>query len=307
MNTRHEREGDTGDEANASEAAAAALAAPERVVADPAPTPDYPRYRVEPGSEVDLGAPDPDASEHFIDKAGVREALKAQRDRIADLQARLYGERRRGLLIVLQATDTGGKDGTIKGVFRGVNPQGCRVHAFKKPGDDEIAQDFLWRYHRHTPPRGMIAIFNRSHYEDVLVVRVRKLMPEEVWRERYRMINEWEHMLCLNDTAIVKFFLHISKGEQKRRLQARLDVPDKRWKFSESDLKERALWDEYQAAYEEAIARCATPYAPWYVVPSNKKWYRNLVIARTIADTLEAMDPRYLPAPKGLGKVKIPD
>jgi len=286
---------------------AAALARPETLVADPAPTPDYPRYRVEPGQKVDLGGLDPDASEHFVDKAGVREDLKAQRDRIAELQARLYGEAKRSLLVVLQATDTGGKDGTIKGVFRGVNPQGCRVHAFKKPGDEAVAQDFLWRYHRWTPPRGMIALFNRSHYEDVLVVRVRKLMPEDVWRERYRMINEWEHMLSLNDTTIVKFFLHISKDEQKRRLQSRLDDPEKRWKFSRSDLKERALWDAYQLAYQEAITRCSTAYAPWYVVPSNKKWYRNLVIARTIADTLQAMDPQYPPAGKGLGKVRITD
>jgi len=250
---------------------------------------------------------DPDASEHYTSKESVREELKAQRDRIADLQARLYGEQKRSLLIVLQATDTGGKDGTIKGVFRGVNPQGCDVHAFKKPGDDDIAQDFLWRYHTKTPPRGMIAIFNRSHYEDVLVVRVRKLMPEEVWRERYRMINEWEHMLCLNDTTIIKFFLHISKDEQKRRLQSRLDDPQKHWKFSENDLKERRRWDDYQRAYEDAMSMCSTPYAPWYVVPANRKWYRNLVIARTIADTLEAMNPQFPPAPKGLGKVRIDD
>lgn len=290
-----------------TDAQAVALAEPENLVEDATPTPDYPRYRVEPGDKVDLSQRDPDASEHFNAKEEVKEELKIQRDRIAELQARLYGERKRSLLIVLQATDTGGKDGTIKGVFRGVNPQGCQVHAFKQPGDEETAQDFLWRYHRNTPPRGMIAIFNRSHYEDVLVVRVKKLMPEEVWRERFRMINEWEHMLCLNNTTIIKFFLHISKDEQKRRLQSRLDNPEKHWKFSSNDLKERKLWDAYQLAYQDAISKCSTPYAPWYVVPANKKWYRNLVIARTIADTLEAMDPQYPAAEKGLHKIKISD
>jgi PPK2 family polyphosphate:nucleotide phosphotransferase len=262
---------------------------------------------VEPGQAADLSEHDPDTSEHFRTKEDVQEELKTQRKRIAALQARLYAERERSLLIVLQATDTGGKDGTIKGVFRGVNPQGCQVHAFKQPGDEDIAHDFLWRYHQKTPERGMITIFNRSHYEDVLVVRVKKLMPEDVWRERYRMINEWEHMLCLNNTTIIKFFLHISKDEQKRRLQARLDTPEKQWKFSDNDLKERKLWDAYQIAYQDAVTKCSTPYAPWYVVPSNKKWYRNLVIARTIADTLEAMNPQYPPAEKGLDKIVIRD
>ncbi len=286
---------------------AVALTHPEEIVKDYAPTPDYPHYRVEPGDKVDLSAMDPNASEHFTSKADVSEELKVQRDRIADLQARLFGEQRRSLLIVLQATDTGGKDGTIKHVFKGVNPQGCRVHAFKQPGDEEAEQDFLWRYHRYTPPRGMITIFNRSHYEDVLVVRVKNLVPEEVWQARYRIINEWEHSLCLSNTTIIKFYLNISKDEQKRRLESRLSDPTKQWKFSSNDLKERALWDKYQTAFQDAISKCSTAYAPWYVVPSNKKWYRNLVIARTIADTLEAMDPQFPPAEKGLKKIKIPD
>lgn len=286
---------------------AVALTHPEEIVKDYAPSPDYPRYRVEPGDPVDFTEHDPDASEHFTSKEEVKEELKYQRDRIADLQARLYGEQERSLLIVLQATDTGGKDGTIKGVFKGVNPQGCRVHAFKQPGEEEASRDFLWRYHQHTPPRGMITIFNRSHYEDVLVVRVKSLQPEEVWRERYRIINEWEHSLCLSNTTILKFFLHISKDEQKRRLESRLHDTRKQWKFSPNDLKERALWDEYQIAFQDAIRKCSTAYAPWYIVPSNKKWYRNLVIARTIADTLEAMDPQFPPAKKGLKKIQIPD
>jgi PPK2 family polyphosphate:nucleotide phosphotransferase len=181
------------------------------------------------------------------------------------------------------------------------------VHAFKQPGDEEADHDFLWRYHQYTPPSGMISIFNRSHYEDVLVVRVKNLVPEEVWRERYHIINEWEHSLCLSNTTILKFFLHISKDEQKRRLEARLQNPEKQWKFSSNDLKERLLWDKYQIAYQDAITKCTTAYAPWYIVPANKKWYRNLVIARTIADTLEAMNPQYPPAEKGLKKIRIPD
>ncbi len=286
---------------------AIALTHPEEIIDDYAPSPDYPRYRIEPGDKLVLGERDPDASEHFQNKEEVKEELKHQRDRIADLQARFYGEQKRGLLIVLQATDTGGKDGTIKGVFKGVNPQGCRVQAFKQPGDEEADHDFLWRYHQHTPPRGMIMIFNRSHYEDVLVVRVKSLQPEEVWRERYRIINEWEHSLVLSNTTILKFYLHISKDEQKRRLESRLEDPNKHWKFSSNDLKEGLLWDKYQVAFQDAITECSTAYAPWYVVPSNKKWYRNLVIARAIADTLEAMDPQFPPAEKGLKKIHIPD
>ncbi|MES2461492.1 MAG: polyphosphate kinase 2 family protein [Armatimonadota bacterium] len=304
--TKKEKKADKASSESADKQAVA-LTHPEELIKDFVPTPDYPHYRVETGDRLDLSARDPDASEHFTSKEEVKEELKAQRDRIADLQARLYGEQKRSLLIVLQATDTGGKDGTIKGVFKGVNPQGCRVHAFKQPGDEEAHQDFLWRYHRQTPPQGMISIFNRSHYEDVLVVRVKELVPEEVWKERFRIINEWEHSLCLANTTILKFYLHISKDEQKRRLESRLHDPKKQWKFSSNDIKERLLWDKYQVAFEEAITRCSTSYAPWYVVPANKKWYRNLVIARTIADTLEAMNPQYPPAEKGLKRIRIPD
>ena len=210
-------------------------------------------------------------------------------------------------MIILQAMDTGGKDGTVRGVFEGVNPQGCQVWSFKAPTRQELEQDFLWRYHAKAPPRGMIAIFNRSHYEDVLIVRVRGIVPEDVWRHRYPMINEFEHLLTLNRTTILKFFLHISRDEQKRRLESRLADPAKHWKFSSEDIRERAYWDHYMAAYEDAIGNCSTAYAPWYVVPANKKWYRNLVIARTIADTLEAMAPQYPPAEAGLESVVVPD
>jgi PPK2 family polyphosphate:nucleotide phosphotransferase len=287
---------------------AAAVTRPERLVVDqPPPDPDYPRYRVEPGSRLRLAEVDPDESEHYRRKKAVADALKQQRERIADLQARLYGEKQRSLLIVLQAMDTGGKDGTIKGVFQGVNPQGCQVWSFKAPSNEEADHDFLWRYHQKVPPRGMIHIFNRSHYEDVLIVRVKGLVPEATWRPRYQAINQFEQALTLAGVTVLKFMLHISKDEQKRRLESRLADPDKRWKFSANDLKERALWDGYQRAFEDAISECTATYAPWYVIPANKKWYRNLVVARTIADTLAAMDPRYPPAESGLDKVKVPD
>ena len=287
---------------------AAAVAAPERLVADRLPPePDYPRYRVEPGTRVRLAEVDPDQSEGYKKKKHVADELAAQRDRIRDLQARLYAEGRQSLLIILQAMDTGGKDGTVRGVFEGVNPQGCQVWSFKAPTRHELEQDFLWRYHAKAPPRGMVAIFNRSHYEDVLIVRVRGVVPEDVWRHRYPMINEFEHLLTLNRTTVLKFFLHISRDEQKRRLEARLADPAKHWKFSSEDIRERAHWDAYMAAYEDAIGSCSTAHAPWYVVPANKKWYRNLVVARAIADTLEAMAPQYPPAEAGLEGVVVPD
>jgi PPK2 family polyphosphate:nucleotide phosphotransferase len=281
---------------------------PERLVVEhPPPEPDYPRWRVEPGTPTRLADIDPDESEGYQRKKDVTDELKRHRDRISDLQARLYGEHRRSLLIVLQAMDTGGKDGTIKGVFAGVNPQGCQVWSFKAPSNEEADHDFLWRYHHKVPSKGMIHIFNRSHYEDVLIVRVKDLVPESVWRPRYEAINQFEYALSMAGVTMLKFFLHISKDEQKRRLESRLQDPDKRWKFSSSDLKERAYWEDYQAAFEDAVNQCSTPHAPWYVVPANKKWYRNLVVARTIADTLEALNPRYPAAEKGLDKVEIPN
>jgi PPK2 family polyphosphate:nucleotide phosphotransferase len=281
---------------------------PETIVVDePPPKPDYPRYRVRAGEPIVLASLEPDASEHYKKKKDVKEELEYQRDRLVNLQERLYAENKRSLLIVLQAMDTGGKDGTIKHVFEGVNPQGCRVWSFKKPSDEEASHDFLWRYHQRTPQRGMITIFNRSHYEDVLIVRVKQLVPEEVWRKRYHVINEFEQMLTLNNITVIKFFLHISKDEQKRRLESRLQDPNKLWKFSSNDIKERLLWDDYQKAFEDAINNCSTAYAPWYVIPANNKWYRNLVIARTITDMLEAMNPQYPAAEQGLDKIVIPD
>jgi PPK2 family polyphosphate:nucleotide phosphotransferase len=282
--------------------------APEKIVVnEPPPKPDYPRYRVRPGQSIILANLDPNASEDYEKKKHVEQELDHQRQRLQNLQERLYAEHKRSLLIVLQAMDTGGKDGTIKHVFGGLNPQGCQVWSFKKPSDEELSHDFLWRYHQRTPQRGMISIFNRSHYEDVLIVRVKQLVPEDVWRQRYHLINQFEHMLALNNIAVIKFFLHISKDEQKRRLESRLEDPDKHWKFSSNDLKERLFWNDYQAAFEDMINNCSTAYAPWYVVPANNKWYRNLVVARTIADTLEAMNPQYPPAEIGLENVVVPD
>jgi PPK2 family polyphosphate:nucleotide phosphotransferase len=279
---------------------------PETIVVDhPPPSPNYPHYRVTPEQPIRLSDIDPDQTEHYAKKKQVAEELDVQRKRIRDLQARLYAEHKRSLLIVLQAMDTGGKDGTIRGVFEGVNPQGCQVWSFKAPSTEELDHDFLWRYHAKTPQRGMITIFNRSHYEDVLIVRVKNIVGEDVWRQRYALINEFEHMLTLANITVLKFYLHISKDEQKRRLESRLDDPRKHWKFSSADLKERALWPDYMAAFEDAINNCSTEYAPWYVIPANKKWYRNLVIARTIADTLEALNPQYPEAESGLDQIVI--
>jgi PPK2 family polyphosphate:nucleotide phosphotransferase len=280
---------------------------PEDNVSDRSLKPDYPRYRVRPGKPIVLADLNPNESNAYQSKKDAEQELEKQRQRLQELQARLFAEQKQSLLIVLQAIDTGGKDGTIKHVFQGVNPQGCQVWSFKQPSIEELNHDFLWRYHQRTPGRGMISIFNRSHYEDVLVTRVKQLVPEEIWRERYQLINEFEHMLALNHIMVLKFFLHISKDEQKRRLESRLAEPDKRWKFSVNDVKERLLWDDYQLAFQDAINSCSTEYAPWYVIPANKKWYRNLVVARTIADTLEAMNPQYPVEPPGLDNIVIPD
>lgn len=263
-------------------------------------------YRVQPNAPFALGAVDPEDTGGIASRDEGKALLAAERKRIQALQERLYAESRQSLLVILQATDTGGKDGTIKNVFRGVNPQGCRVWSFREPSAEELAHDFLWRYHQRTPAKGMITVFNRSHYEEVLVVRVKGLVPEDVWERRYDAINDFERMLTTSGTRILKFYLHISRDEQARRLQARLDDPEKHWKFSIGDLDDRKRWDDYQRAFEDAIVRCTTLEAPWHVIPANHKWYRNLVVARTIADSLEEMDPQYPPSEDNLDKVKIP-
>jgi PPK2 family polyphosphate:nucleotide phosphotransferase len=264
-------------------------------------------YKVAPGQSVILADRDPGDIGGIASKEEGKALLKVERKRIRDLQERLYAESAQSLLVVLQATDTGGKDGTIKAVFQGVNPQGVRVQSFKAPTAEELAHDFLWRIHAHTPKDGDITVFNRSHYEDVLIGRVRNLVPEATWQERYEHINNFERLVATNGTRILKFFLHISREEQKERLQSRLDEPEKHWKFHTGDLAERELWDEYQLAYEAALTRCSTDLAPWYIIPANRKWARNVIVARIIADTLEAMDPQFPPEEEGLDQVVIPD
>jgi PPK2 family polyphosphate:nucleotide phosphotransferase len=208
--------------------------------------------------------------------------------------------------VVLQGMDTSGKSGTISRVFEGVDPAGVRVQAFKAPTEAELARDFLWRVHPHVPGNGQLVIFDRSHYEDVLIGRVRGLVPAERWKARYRHIRDFEQMLVDEGTTIRKFFLHISSDEQKERLQARIDDPDKHWKFRLTDIEERKHWDAYQAAYEAAIAETSSPATPWYVVPANRKWYRDLVVCRTLIQTLEGLDLRYPPSPDDLTDVTVP-
>ena len=261
---------------------------------------------VAPGSAFDLAAVDPD-DVGGLDKDWAKDALDGERERIVALQERLYAERSRSLLLVFQAIDTGGKDGTIRAILKGVNPQGCAVASFKVPSSEELDHDFLWRYHARVPGRGMIGVFNRSHYEDVLVVRVKGLVPDGIWKSRYDRINDFERLLTESGTTVVKFFLHISKAEQKKRLEARISDPQKHWKFDPADLVERKSWDSYQQAFADALSRCSTPSAPWLVVPANHKWFRNYVIAKTVADTLEAMDPRFPEAAKGIADLTVPD
>jgi PPK2 family polyphosphate:nucleotide phosphotransferase len=264
------------------------------------------KFAPNPGEKINLRDYDPGYHGNYDKERARSETLELQ-SQMRDLQERLYAQSTQALLIVLQAMDTGGKDGAIKKVFEGINPQGVRVAAFKAPTPGELAQDFLWRIHPHTPPKGYIGIFNRSHYEDVLVVRVNKLVSKTVWQKRYEHINNFERLLSENGTRIIKFYLHISKDEQKERLQARLDNPDKYWKFSTGDLPVREQWDDYMAAYEAAITHCNTKHAPWHIVPAHHKWYRDLYIARVIVRTLESMKPTFpLPEPD-LDKVVIPD
>jgi PPK2 family polyphosphate:nucleotide phosphotransferase len=260
---------------------------------------DRTRWVVRPGTAPGLDARDPaDTSGAPGGKHATQTTFAALSDTLLDLQERLYAESARSLLVVLQAMDAGGKDGTIKHVFRGLNPQGVRVTSFKAPTPQELEHDFLWRVHQAVPGHGTIGIFNRSHYEDVLVVRVHGLVPEPVWRARYSHIADFEALLAGDGrTTVVKLFLHISREEQAERLRARLEDPAKRWKFRLGDLEERKRWDDYMAAYEEAIARTSTAEAPWYVVPADHKWYRNWAVSRIVIETLAEMDPRF-PAPE---------
>lgn len=234
------------------------------------------------------------------------ELLPALREQIERLQQRLYAEDARSVLLVLQGTDTSGKDGTIRAVLGGVTPSGTKVAAFKAPSSSELAHDFLWRVHAMCPERGQIGVFNRSHYEDVMAARVRSIIDEATWRRRFRHINEFERMLVEEGTTVVKCFLHVSKGEQRERLQARLDDPEKRWKFRRSDLEDRARWDDFQLAFEDALQETSTPWAPWHVVPADRKWQRNLMVAQLLVAALATMDPQIPAATEETEGVVIP-
>lgn len=263
-------------------------------------------YMVETGSSVDLTTWDPnDKSVYPIKKKEGIKQLDSLTLKLEELQELLYAQHKHKVLIVLQAMDTGGKDGTIRHVFEGVNPSGVRVASFKVPTNEELDHDYLWRVHKQAPGKGEIVIFNRSHYEDVLVVRVHKLVPKSVWSKRYAQINDFERMLVEEGTTILKFFLHIDKKEQKSRLQARLDTPNKQWKFSVGDLAERKLWPEYLEAYQDAISSTSSEWAPWYIVPANRKWYRNLVIANIIIQTLTNLKMDYPEPTEKLNEISI--
>lgn len=264
-------------------------------------------YRVPEGIKVDLAGWDPNDTADVEDKDTGKELLQRNRKEIRLLQEKLYAEKKQSLLVVFQATDTGGKDGCIEKVFKGVNPSGIRVRSFRAPTETELSHDFLWRIHQHTPPTGHISVFNRSHYEDVLVVRVKDLVPKSVWSHRYQQINSFEETLSASGTRILKFYLHISKDEQKERLENRLENPDKHWKFSKGDLAERAYWDDYQKAYQAMLSKTSTSQAPWYIIPANKKWFRNALVSSVILKTLREMDPQFPEPEEGLDEIVIPD
>lgn len=259
---------------------------------------------VTPGEPIRLADYDPNDTAEY-DKDSAKKVLKRNTKRLLELQEVLWAEGKHAVLIVLQGMDASGKDGTIEHVFHGVNPQGCHVTGFKVPTKEELEHDFLWRIHKAAPRRGMIGIFNRSQYEDVLVVRVENLAPEEVWSKRYEQINHFEKLLADTGTVILKFYLHISKDEQKERFEARRQDRTKMWKFSEEDVAKRRLWDDYMAAYEDAINRCSTPWAPWTIVPANRKWYRNLVVSQALVDALEGLDLQYPPPEPGIDEIEI--
>jgi len=264
------------------------------------------RWRVSPGGHVDLAKEPTNSTDGAPgDKAETAEATAELTLKLAELQTRLWAEGKRSLLLVLQAMDAGGKDGTVKHVFTGVNPAGVRVVSFKVPSELERSHDFLWRIHNEVPAKGEVGIFNRSHYEDVLIVRVNELVPETVWRPRFEAIRNFEQNLADEGTAIVKIFLHISKDEQAERFQARLDDPSKHWKFSTADLDVRKKWDDYQLAYADALEKTSTDDAPWYVIPGDRKWYRNWAVSSILVDTLDALDPQYPPPEPGLDEIKI--
>ncbi len=259
---------------------------------------------VPPGKKWKLADWDPDHTLGWQKGHKMKISLDKAIERIDKLQYLLYAEHKRALLIMLQGRDASGKDGTIRHVMTGCNPQGCHVTSFKKPSAEEASHDYLWRIHHAVPEYGDMGIFNRSVYEDVLVVRVHNLVPKEVWSRRYDQINQFEELLHKNRVRIIKFFLHISKDEQRARFQQRLDDPDRRWKIFQADFDERKLWDDYTSAYEEALTKCNGPHAPWFIIPSNKKWFRNLAVSHIVAETMEDMNMRFPPPSIDVKKLK---
>ena len=262
-------------------------------------------HQLKPGKEIKLSELATDGKQFAESRKAAEKEFEKLREELIELQTAMYAENKHKLLIVFQAMDAGGKDGTIRKVFKGVNPQGVRVSSFKAPSKEELAHDYLWRVHKVVPARGMIGVFNRSHYEDVLVVRVENIVPEKVWRKRYEQINEFEELLSESGTKILKFFLHISLDEQKERFQDRIDVPSKNWKFSMEDLEKRKKWSDYMEAYEEMLIQCTTECAPWHVIPANQKWYRNLAITKAMVGALKELDPQYPEQKDDLSNVVI--
>lgn len=261
---------------------------------------------IPPRGKVNLADYSPDYRGHW-EREAARERTAELREELSVLQNKLYADGRHAVLVVLQAMDAGGKDGTIRSIFTGVSPQGVEVTSFKVPTEEERSHDFLWRIHKRVPRKGMIGVFNRSHYEDVLVVRVNGLVAESVWRKRFDQINEFEELLAESGTTILKFFLHISKDEQKKRFEERLADPGKHWKFSLGDLEVRKRWDLYMRAYEDVLEKCNRPHAPWHIVPANSKWYRDLVVMETLVKALGALPLRFPLAEAGIETVVIPD
>lgn len=263
------------------------------------------KFLVEPGERIKLGKIDPAFCDSYDSEIVANEELARHKERISVLQRKLYGDGSQALLIVLQGIDGAGKDGTCWHVINSMDPEGVIVTGFKQPTPIEYKHDFLWRIHAHAPAKGNVAVFNRSHYEDVLIARVHKLVPKKQWEARYDFINEWERLIHKdNNTTILKFFLYISKDEQLRRFKDRLDQPDRQWKISETDYKEREYWDDYIEAFEDAFAKCSKDHAPWFVIPSNHKWFRNLAVSKIIADTLEEMNPKYPPPHVDLAEIR---
>ena len=266
----------------------------------------YKKFLVKPGRKIKLKSYDPAFTADIENKEQIKKELENNLSRLVDLHYLLYAEHKKSLLIILQGMDASGKDGTIRHVFSGVNPQGCQVYSFKEPSVEELNHDFLWRAHNKVPANGNIVIFNRSHYEDVLIGRVNKLVPEKIWNSRYEQINNLEKILSQNNVKIIKFFLHISKEEQNKRLIKRQSDPRKYWEFNPTDIKNRKYWDKYMKAYEDAINRCSTDWAPWFIIPSDHKWFRNFVASQVIVETLENMDiklPKHLSAKNKLTNI----